>query len=122
MASFAIRHKPSGTWLPTTYKHGQRAGATHVDAPFEGTPRLFQSRVGAENCLRWWLGGTPQRRHQDNPSRISCGYGTPSRNPLDMEICEVELLPVPKKISEHKRAEEDLLNLLREGRILRKAL
>lgn len=53
MELFAIRHIPSGLFLP--HRH-QKKGYTHDD-PKEGMPRLFTRRSSATAALRCWLQG-----------------------------------------------------------------
>lgn len=95
---YAIRHKPSNTYLPV-FKGGQRRGSTYINAPFVGAPRLFVSKLPAQNCLRWWLGGPPCVKHEKEnemgaiESRYYLpGKGVAGRNKEDMEIVAVDLV------------------------------
>lgn len=95
---YAILHKPSNTYLPV-YKGGQRRGSTYLNAPFVGAPRLFGSKLSAQNCLRWWLGGPPcvEYEKEDDMGTIESrhylpGKGVVGRNKEDMEIVVVDLV------------------------------
>lgn len=56
---YAIKHKPSGGYLPEIF--GQRAGYTYTEptVPSElyGHPRLFETKGAARRALAWWLKG-----------------------------------------------------------------
>lgn len=57
MDAWAIKHLPSGRYLPAPRGRGGRGG-THVEIDDPGMPRLFPSEASARAALRWWLGGT----------------------------------------------------------------
>lgn len=98
---FAIRHKPSRTYLPL-FKGGQRRGTTYIDLPFVGAPRLFTTQTAARNCLRWWLAGVPTPEYDTDEwsqSEVkvgaSPGKGDPNRKAEDMEVVKVTLVVKP---------------------------
>ncbi len=59
MIKWAIRHNPSGGYLPEV---GPRMGYTGTDPTSMGegspfAPRLFASEAAAKRALTWWLKG-----------------------------------------------------------------
>ena len=56
MKYYAIKHKPTGYYMPEIYA---KRGYTHTEplAPSRSTPRLFMSRAGAARALGNWLKG-----------------------------------------------------------------
>ena len=64
---FAIRHNPSGGFLPEL--SGVRAGFTHTEPELDSVPRLFTSEAGARRALTWWLKGVTSvyRGQSTNP-------------------------------------------------------
>lgn len=55
---YAIKHLPSGRYLPPGLGHGGR-GFTHVEPenPAVYPPRLFLRKQDAKTALSWWLKG-----------------------------------------------------------------
>lgn len=101
---YAIRHVPSGTFLPM--KNGR--GQTSVE-PGEGPPRLFFTPGQARTALKWWLKGRVKARHTrrsyvgnydfyDDYDDTLVTEPAPERRAKDMEI--VEVVTVMRKIEE----------------------
>lgn len=53
---WAIKHTPSGAFLPAPRGRGGRGG-THVEIGDDGPPRLFDKEASAKSALRYWLDG-----------------------------------------------------------------
>ena len=49
---YMIRHKQTGGFLPEVNK-----GYTFSEPTWQGVPRLFSTRGGAQRALTWWLNG-----------------------------------------------------------------
>lgn len=56
MEFWAIKHVPTGRFLPAPRGRGGRGG-THVEASDGETPRLFRREQDAKVALKWWLQG-----------------------------------------------------------------
>lgn len=105
---YAIKHKPSGGFLPEL--SGQRAGYTYTEPvkPNEsyGHPRLFETRGAARRALAWWLKGVTTVNVSITPSTA---FGPedydedwhteekPDRKAEDMEIVPVLLMELPNE-------------------------
>ena len=92
---FAIRHKPSGGFLPVV-----RYGYTHSEPSETAIPRLFTTRGGAQRALTWWLKGITVVRmlaagfSWDGPNDPEEDWDTkamPERKAEDMEVVPVLL-------------------------------
>jgi len=99
MKLWAIRHKPTGLFLPELHKP-VRGGYTHTEptSMSERPLRLFITERGAKNALWWWLGGPVSVRIRSFDT--SDGFDTdeqwsttkkPERKAEDMEVIQVEL-------------------------------
>ena len=100
MPYWAIRHKPTGKFLPNPKGRAGRGGS-HTEPTSAGAarPRLFESPIGARNALAQWLRG----KHVCSRGELSDGAGTyetyedtevihvPSRIKADMEIVSIGL-------------------------------
>lgn len=53
MQFFAIRHKPSGGFLPAISSYG----FTRCEPSCSDPPRLFKEKRNATQALNWWLRG-----------------------------------------------------------------
>lgn len=92
---YAIRHKPTGYYLPNRWTWRPRAprGFTYDEpAPIdERPPRLFASARDANNALTCWVKGKWWMDHED-------GYGgiqaVPGRSRADMEVIPVAVVPL----------------------------
>ncbi len=63
MEVFALRHKPTGEWMPARMYRTSRGGWSYWEPgsldnrPHDGNPRIFFSLVSARNALTAWLRG-----------------------------------------------------------------
>lgn len=96
---FAIRHKPSGRYLPEL--PGQRGGYTHLEprAWHLGPIRLFTNKRNVRLALRAWLCGKLHVRRsygnfEENDIVEAETEPVPSRKAEEMEIVEFELREV----------------------------
>lgn len=94
MKAFAIRHKPSGLFLPMRFRKSR--GFTH-DEPSAGIPRLFPKRVAAAAALRCWLKGeweesfTQGEYGEYEPSGPEPKIPKPDRKPEEMEVVQLTI-------------------------------
>lgn len=93
---FAIKHKPTGTYLPL--RRGNRRGSTYVNVGDTGMPHLFPTKRAATHSLRWWLKGEARVTiYQDYSGDRVDQWETiskPERKASDMEVVEVNLVEV----------------------------
>lgn len=97
MILYAIRHKPTGHFLPDLRR--QRAGHTHSEPTPGCIPRLFAEVWHAKSALNFWLKGK-HRVHWFSSSWESpieddfefVADPVPSRKAEDMEIVVLNLL------------------------------
>ena len=95
---YAIRHTPTGHFLPAPYNRGRR-NQTSIKAVASTVrpPRLFRRYQDAKNALRWYLRGkTFVRPRVDNDDGY-LGYEwvtepIETRHAEDFEIIEVDLI------------------------------
>jgi hypothetical protein len=61
MDVYAIRHKPSGEFMPVRMSRTSRGGWSYWrepgNTPYDATPRLFPTKQGAINALSSWMQG-----------------------------------------------------------------
>ena len=94
---FAIRHRPTGRFLPQPQGRGGR-GFTHVE-PREYTgephtiPRLFPSRKNAHLALKEWCKGKMYRDASMDGDEDFERRPVKGRNFSDMEIIPMALIP-----------------------------
>lgn len=79
MRFFAIRHVPTGGFLP----QGKGRGYTHDAPSLTRPPRLFEQVSAAERALTWWLKGQVEWDFHITEA--------PHRRAEDMEIVQIEL-------------------------------
>jgi hypothetical protein len=97
MNVFAIRHKPSGLFLPPPFGRSGRGGS-HSE-PAEGLPRIFLERRRAEFALRAWLQGKyvrtfiPSNEFGGEEDRVDL-EPQPHRKAEEMEIVEFALVEI----------------------------
>lgn len=117
MRAYAIRHKPTGKFMPTRMYRTASGGWSHwlplADgqvAPdgwygcdgFDKSPRLFFSPIGARNALTAWLSGVHATETEDQGNyempemvRVTKVQAPPvARRREDMEIVAYELREV----------------------------
>ena len=92
---FAIKHKPSGGFLPEVSK-----GYTFSEPDTTSVPRLFTTKGGAKRALTWWLKGETTVKmlgtgwSWDGPDEPEPDWTTkhrPERKEEDMEVVPVLL-------------------------------
>lgn len=88
---YAIRHKPSGNFLPDRPK-GWRYGHTYTEpTPIgETIPRLFAKPGHAKLALRHWLAGHHTARYSSSSWEI----------PNILDEVDIEVKPVPSRKAE----------------------
>lgn len=100
MTYYAIRHMPTGNYLP---HFGRRRGHTHAEPVPLGVaaPRLFTKRQYAQYALRCWLQGAWREHHNYDSytGEYDCWGPEPpaappkDRKPEDMEITVMSIMP-----------------------------
>lgn len=104
MIYYAIRHKPTGGFLPQGNK--KRRGGFTNDEPVLATvrpPRLFMKPHHAADALRWWLEGRYYERiAPPSAPDLECSGDVelhcveqPARKAEDMEIVPLTVLKGP---------------------------
>lgn len=86
---FAIRHKPSGGFLPQMAAYGFTRTSPSLDEP----PRLFTTKKGCEQSLRRWLEGEwyEGQFNDETQTQDVKIIKVPSRRAIEMEIVEIEI-------------------------------
>ena len=91
MSYFAIRHKPTGNYMPVA-----RGGSTGISAYTlergRHPPRLFTTRKGAQCALTWWLDGEQVAVYAEDGWGGHTGWRTDhktDRHKADVEVVEV---------------------------------
>lgn len=96
---FAIRHKPTGGYLPEIT--GVRAGYTHTEPETHSVPRLFLDKAAAQRALTWWLKGATSvwRGQSSNPDSWGEYEEDWSTEPQEHRKAEdMEVVPVLVKL------------------------
>ncbi len=92
MIYYAIRHKPSGGFLPGLRR---RRGHTYVEPELmaKAAPRLHETEKGAKSALWYWLNGRmKQYSSWDGEYDIDVDVKpAPERKAEDMEIVRIEV-------------------------------
>ena len=91
MEFFAIRHKPSGMFLPA---FARKRGHTNVEPTDALAPRLFMKAHHAKAALDWWLLGAFYQGavyHPEYGDYDLCSTPKPHRKADDMEVVAVTL-------------------------------
>jgi hypothetical protein len=100
---FAIRHKPTGLFLPATNAKGRVAqrGFTHRE-PSAGLPRLFLGERAAKAAMRCWIQGAWENDYGVGDYYTSPGElqgcsprPRPDRKAEEMEIVRLSLTEQP---------------------------
>ena len=99
MKAYAVRHKPSGLFIPRL-ETGKRRGGSHLEPSNKREPRLFFNRISARAFLSNWLQGTFENHsYQTYEGDWDSGLRVtpqPHRRKEDMEIVEFKLVEVRK--------------------------
>ena len=97
MKAYAVRHKPSGLFIPRL-KAGRRRGGSHLEPSNDREPRLFFNKKSARSFLGQWLLGIvvahSYQGYDGGHAEIIKIVPQPHRNKLDMEIVEFNLVEV----------------------------
>jgi hypothetical protein len=102
---FAIRHRPSGLFLPAANARGRvsQRGFTHRE-PSAGLPRLFLTELRAKAAMRCWLQGKWENDYgkgdyYESPGELEgCSpRPCPDRKPEDMEVVKLRISAAPLK-------------------------
>lgn len=91
---FAIRHMPTGHYLPPGRGNNGR-GSTYcepVAVSVISLPRLFHSKGAAERALRAWCKGVWEGERDDGYSYVGNIRPVASRKFADMEIVPITIL------------------------------
>lgn len=95
MRVFAIRHKPSGVFMPNKMFRTSYKGFSHWEPldnrAHDKTPRLFYSAMAAKVSLRHWLRGKVSNSDPFEEESEPVLTPVASRNRDDMEIVEGEI-------------------------------
>lgn len=95
---WAIKHIPTGTYLPAPRGRGGRGG-TRVSVDGTALPRLFTSEQSAKASLRWWLAGEvhvyQEQNYEGEYNETWETIPKADRVADDMEV-------VPVSLTEHK--------------------
>ncbi len=92
MVCYAIRHNPSGLFLPA----GRARGFTY-DEPSSGIPRLFSKRKAAEMAMKCWLAGPWKKEYETDDwsgSKFTIGASAPDSPPENRKPEEMEIVTV----------------------------
>ena len=93
MTYYAIRQISTGWFLPTTRFN---RGFTHTKPTEDCIPRLFDNKRGAVMALEWWLDGRYSSDEDGCIFRVREQHQPRDRDPNDMEIVEMSVLPVTR--------------------------
>lgn len=86
---FAIKHKPSGGFLPQMSSYG----FTRCEPSLIEPPRLFPKMGPARQALDRWLKGEWYEKFASDEEISIEVVARPDRRAADMEIVEIELHP-----------------------------
>lgn len=97
MKAYAVRHKPSGMFIPRL-ETGKRRGGSHLEPSNDREPRLFFNRLSARAFLSNWLQGIMKADYtvdyNGNEDYSIKVIPQPHRKKEDMEIVEFDLIEV----------------------------
>lgn len=85
MKVFAVRHKPSGLFIPRL-ETGKRRGGSYLEPSTEREPRIFHSALAARAFIGAWLQGKFENHvdYEGEPSLLV--KKQPHRKKHEMEI------------------------------------
>ena len=96
MLIFAVRHKPSGLFIPRL-ERGKRRGGSYLEPSNEREPRFFHNKLAARAFISNWCQGqfkTAYSQTEYGKEPYTDVVKVPSRNKADMEIVAFELKEV----------------------------
>lgn len=97
MKAYAVRHKPSGLFIPRL-ETGKRRGGSHLEPSAEREARLFFNQISARAFLSNWLRGKFENHSSQNWDGDYDDYvrviAQPHRRKEEMEIVEFDLVEV----------------------------
>lgn len=97
MKAYAVRHKPSGMFIPRL-ETGKRRGGSYLEPTNDREPRLFFNRLSARAFLSNWLQGIMKSKEYQDMSGdwdvVTEVIPQPHRHKEDMEIVEFNLVEV----------------------------
>lgn len=92
MRLYAIRHKPTGQYLPWPNERRRGRGGSQVEPEAPEKARLFRSARSASIALTAWLAGRVERLNEHGEFTGDFRFiKVPSRRREEMDIVEVEL-------------------------------
>lgn len=95
MKAYAVRHKPSGLFIPRL-ETGKRRGGSYLEPSDEREPRLFFNKLSARAFLSNWLQGifkSSYYTNYDGESEPTLDLiKQPHRKKEEMEIVEFDLI------------------------------
>lgn len=99
MKAYAVRHKPSGTYIPRL-ETGKQRGGSYLEPSNIREPRLFFNVISARAFLSNWIMGIHERNnYQDMTGEYIYGIKIVRqlhRKKEDMEIVEFNLVEINK--------------------------
>jgi hypothetical protein len=107
MKAYAVRHKPSGLYIPRL-ETGKRRGGSHLEPSNEREPRLFFNKISARAFLSNWLQGKMILQHGSGWDGDYDSYTKvipqPHRNKDEMEIVEFDLVETNTQLNMNLKA------------------
>ena len=95
--AYAVRHKPSGLFIPRL-ETGKRRGGSRLEPSNEREPRLFFNKISVRAFLSNWLQGKMELHSYQDYEGTNDTYTKvipqPHRKKEDMEIVEFDLIEV----------------------------
>jgi hypothetical protein len=94
IVAYAIRHKPTGHYLPGSHRASVKPSAIEPADPAEQMPRLWQAKRHAQSALTIWLRGIYKTTWDDACDNYETRIVEPPipRRREDMEVVPVEML------------------------------
>lgn len=90
---WAIRHKPTGYFLPEVHRGGGRPIDAEPEPPTKVAPRVFGRLRPAQIALSYWLNGNASCQYGDEGERLDRPYRAGNlRRREDMEVVPLELI------------------------------
>lgn len=97
MKAYAVRHKPSGLFIPRL-ETGRQRGGSHLEPSADREARLFFNQISARAFLSNWLRGKheyySEQDYEGNFDDYVRVVVQPHRKKEEMEIVEFDLVEV----------------------------